>query len=138
MATWVMFGFSTLMRLSACTTSGQFWQDEREVGLEVVVALERLGSARSASASTLRRVAADLQQGEHERGELVAQRDAGEAHRRRRCRRGRWRTTGARVVVVAADDVIVSDSAAISSSSAAQLGRLGAVVERRDQLDRAG
>jgi hypothetical protein len=24
--TWVMLGLSTLMRLSACTTSGQFWQ----------------------------------------------------------------------------------------------------------------
>ena len=26
MAVWVLPGFSTLIRLSACTTSGQFWQ----------------------------------------------------------------------------------------------------------------
>ena len=29
-ATWVMFGFSTLMRLRACTTSGQFWQESEK------------------------------------------------------------------------------------------------------------
>ena len=26
MATWVMLGLRMLIRLSACTTSGQFWQ----------------------------------------------------------------------------------------------------------------
>ena len=26
MAVWVMLGLRTLIRLSACTTSGQFWQ----------------------------------------------------------------------------------------------------------------
>ena len=30
MAVWVMFGLSTLIRLSACTTSGQFWQDSEK------------------------------------------------------------------------------------------------------------
>ena len=27
MATWWMFGLTTLMSVSACTTSGQFWHD---------------------------------------------------------------------------------------------------------------
>lgn len=30
MATWRMFGFSTAIRFSAWTTSGQFWQDSEK------------------------------------------------------------------------------------------------------------
>ena len=30
MATWVMFGLRTLIRLSACTTSGQFWHESEK------------------------------------------------------------------------------------------------------------
>jgi hypothetical protein len=34
----VMPGFSTAIRLSACTTSGQLWQDREMIGLEVEAA----------------------------------------------------------------------------------------------------
>ncbi len=79
MAVWVMFGLRTLIRLSACTTSGQFWQ----------VSEKKVSKWCSPSSSSIwrdqlgrrgRGVAADLEQGEHERGELVAERDAGELH----------------------------------------------------------
>ena len=38
----VMFGLSTLIRLSACTTSGQFWQDSEKKVSKCEVALEGL------------------------------------------------------------------------------------------------
>ncbi len=78
MATWLMFGFSTLMTFSACTTSGQFWHDEREERLEVVGALDRPDLLGDLVADA-RRMTADVEERQHERRELVAERDAGEA-----------------------------------------------------------
>ncbi|MOA23654.1 hypothetical protein D3C78_1442860 [compost metagenome] len=51
---------------------------QREVGLEAELALDAL-DLRDHLVGDLRRVAAHLQQGQHQRGELVAHRQAGEA-----------------------------------------------------------
>ena len=66
MATWRMRGFSTAIRLSACTTSGQLWQVRRHVGLEDEVAFERLDLLDHLGLD-LGRVAAGLQQRQHQR-----------------------------------------------------------------------
>jgi hypothetical protein len=50
----------------------------REIGLEAVVAVQRLDPLDDLGVDA-RRVAADVQQGQHQRGELVAQGQAGEA-----------------------------------------------------------
>ncbi len=48
MATWLMFGFSTLMTFSACTTSGQFWQvSEKNVSKWWLPSIARICSATS-------------------------------------------------------------------------------------------
>ena len=122
----VMFGLSTLIRFSACTTSGQFWQDEREVGLEV-------GSSPSSAADLLERRSASTVGGwpptcssastsevNSWPSGMPAKRDrdvgAGAVDRERRA---------ARVVVAVAATVIRSDSAAISSSSSRSSADLG-------------
>ena len=100
MATWRDARVEHAIRFSACTTSGQFWQDEREVGLEVRSRRRAPAICSSTLGVDLRRVAADLQQRQHQRGELVAQRDAGEADADVGAGAVDARTTGLRVVVV--------------------------------------
>jgi hypothetical protein len=78
---WLMPGLSTLIRFSACTTSGQLWQDsEMKVSKwnSPSIALDLLDHFRL----DLGRMAAGLQQRQHQRGELVAHRDAGEGDAR--------------------------------------------------------
>ncbi len=52
---------------------------QRDIGLEHVVAVQR-GNLVDDGLFELDGVAADVQQGQHQRGEFVAQRDPGEAH----------------------------------------------------------
>ena len=69
----------------------------------------------------------------------MAHRDAGEARRATsRADAADGERRDARVVAVAAHGVILSDSAAISLEQLQQFARLGAVVERGDELDRLG
>ena len=126
-----MRGLSTAARFSACTTSGQFWRTARRVGLEPVVAfqvlhlLDQLGGG-------LGRVPADLQQRQHQRGELVAHRQAGE---------GRWMSWPGVPRSKDGTRPCPSHAAATRLSrvcSSSSISRLGAVVGVRGDLDRAG
>ena len=85
-----MRGLSTLITFSACTTSGQFWQESEKYGLEAQYSPSSARICSSELGGDLGRMAAGLQQREHERGELVA-------HRQRR-RSGRATSVPARAI----------------------------------------
>ncbi len=81
------FGFSTAIRFSACTTSGQFWQlsEMKTSNLKSPCSAWICSITRRVD---LRWMPAGLQQRQHERGELVTHRDAREFDAEIRARRG--------------------------------------------------
>ena len=107
---------------------------QREIGLEGVLPIE-IAHLLDHVGRSLGRMAADLQQGQHERGEFMAHRDAGKAHADVGAeavdREGRL----ARFAVVAAQADLVRQRGDLLQQLV-QLARLGAVVQRRDQFDR--
>ena len=84
----------------------------------------------------LRRMAAGLEQGEDQRGELVAHRDAGEMDARALTRLGNTEGGTQRVLAVLAQGDLVGEFGDVDEQAAQLLG-LGAVVQGGDQLDRA-
>jgi len=109
---------------------------QREVGFEAVFALERL-DLLDQFWRQLRRMAADLQQREHQRGELMAHGQAGEmqvdlavvAHQGKR-----W---PARIVAGGVQANLVAQAVDVVQQREHFLG-LGAVVQRSDDLERLG
>ena len=134
MATCSMFGLITLITLSAWTTSGQFWHDsEKNVSKRYVPSRARIGL--DGVVGELGGVAADVQEGEHQGGELVAERDAGEAN----ADVGAGALDGERgpagVVAVAADGDLVGECGDLVEQFG-EIGGLLRVVERGDEFDR--
>ncbi len=129
-----MRGLSTLIRLSACTTSGQFWQVIARIGFEDIVAVE-VADLRDRLVRQLGRMAADLKQRQHQRGELVAERDAGEAHADIRAGAADQEAGAARIVIGAGDgDLRMQFGDLVQQLQ--HLRGLGPVVERGDQFHR--
>jgi hypothetical protein len=106
---------------------------QREIGLEMIVALERLDLIDQIGLD-LRRMAADVQQGEHQRGELVAQGQAGETHARiaRRAVDGERRP--ARIIAALYERHLVGSRSHVVQKRE-HLLRLGALIDGGDQLD---
>ena len=75
MATWVIFGLTMLMRVERLDHVRAVLAGQRHVRLEVVLTWQR-GDLGERLLRSLARVPADLKQGQHERGELVPERDA--------------------------------------------------------------
>ena len=86
----------------------------------------------------LRRMAADLQQGEHQRGELVADRQAGESHASFLPAGASARTTASSCAVRAPDLAArrIGEEAAMSSSSSSISRDASPSSSEADDLDR--
>ncbi len=135
MATWLMRGLSTLIRLSACTTSGQFLAGEGEIGLEGIVALQ-IPDLLDEILRGLGRMAAHLQQGQHQRGELMPHGQAGETDADVRADAADHEGRGAPVVIRADEGDLVRGEGGDLFEQVLQLDGLGGVVEEGHQLDR--
>ena len=107
---------------------------EREEGLEDVLPLE-VSDLLDGGVVGLRRVPTDVEQGEDEGGELVAERDAGEADLDVGADAGDGERRAALVVVGPADGDLVRQARDLVEQLR-QLGGLLRVVEGRHQLDR--
>jgi len=107
---------------------------QREVGFEVVVAIQRLDLLDHFGRG-LRRVAADLQQGQHQRGELVAHGDAGEAQADVAADTVERERRLARIVAVGLEGDLVTEAGDVLQQAQQFLGFL-AVIEGRDDLER--
>jgi hypothetical protein len=131
---WLMPGLSTAIRFSACTTSGQLWQDsEMKVSKWKLPGMARISLDHAGV--DLRRMAAGLQQGQDQRGEFVPHRDAGKADACRFARAADGERGLAGRELPSCRTPPCSDSSAMSCSSASISWRLVAVIERGDQLD---
>src|SRR5690606_1113500 len=106
---------------------------DRVVGLERVLALEPADLIEHLGLD-LRRMAADPQHGEDERGQLVAERHAGEAHRDVGAGPDDGEGRAALVVVPADDGDLVGERGDLVEEGG-ELARRVAVVERGDELD---
>ena len=108
---------------------------QREIGLEVIVAVERL-DLLDRLRRFLGRMAADLQQGEDQRIEFMAHRQAGESARRRPCPTRLMAKDGLRASSrrATSDDLVRLRGDVFQQRQ--HFLRLGAVVERGDQFDR--
>ncbi|TLD44257.1 MAG: hypothetical protein FAZ92_03481 [Accumulibacter sp.] len=107
---------------------------QRDEGLEVEPAGNRADLVEHARLD-LRRMAAGLQQGEDQRGELVPHRDAGKADARRLADAGDGERRPARGIAVRADADLGRQLGDFLHQSE-HLARLRAVVERGDEFDR--
>jgi hypothetical protein len=107
---------------------------QRHVHLEVVVAVQRLDGVDHVLLD-LRRVAAGPQQGQHQRGEFVAQRQAGEAQARVAADALQAERGLARIVAVGAQADLVGAQALDGLQQVEHLLRGVAVVERGDHLE---
>jgi hypothetical protein len=109
---------------------------EREIGFERIVAVERLDLFDHVL-RRLRRMVADLEQRDHERGEFMPHRDAGEADADIGADAADHETGGALVIVLANEAHLVRQPGNLLEQFL-ELDRLGAGVERGDQFDRLG
>ena len=108
---------------------------QRHVHLELVVAVQRLDGIDRLGLD-FRRMAARPQQRQHERGEFVAQRQAGEAQAHVRAGALQRERRLAGVVAVGAQRDLVGAQALDRLQQVERLLRRVAVVERRDDLER--
>ncbi len=109
---------------------------QREVGFEAIVAVERLDLLDHLRCG-LRRMAADLQQGQHQRGELVAHGDAGETQADIAADAVERERRLACIVAVGLQGDLVAEAGDVLQQ-AQQLPGFLAVIEGRDDLEGLG
>ena len=109
---------------------------QREVGFEAVVALQRLDLLDHFGRG-LRRVTADLQQGQHQRGELVAHGDAGKTQADVAADAVERERRPARIVAVGLQGDLVAEAGNVLQQAQHFPGLL-AVIEGRDDLEGLG
>ncbi|MNR07070.1 hypothetical protein D3C85_1231740 [compost metagenome] len=109
---------------------------QREIGFEVELALDR-PDLLDHIARELGRVAADLQQGQHQRGELVAHGNAGEAQGDAGARAVQGERRATRVAAIGLQGDLVGQADDVLQQCE-QFAGFVAVIEGRDDLERLG